>query len=270
MLSKLIKHEFKSSYRRYLPIYAGIILVSLVMYLGLQGNSIEMAAYALILAIILIVVLYVLVFVNIIKSLGERIFGHPGYLLFSVPAKTSTIVSSRVIVNFLWIVLSTIVGAIPILLFAMYINQVIASTVGSGFTDLVSDFALSLVGIEADASALDMALSVVLRMFDFLQIIAIIFIAYTVANTIYHGDKKKLIGFIIFFAIAFVANMILGSALFTTTETVTENIGGQTYENIISYHTTLQKAFVITFKLILCSAAFVGSGYLIEKKLELQ
>ncbi|MFA6800682.1 MAG: hypothetical protein WCR19_01085 [Acholeplasmataceae bacterium] len=270
MLSKLIKHEFKSSYRNYLPVYVGIILVSLVMYFGLKGDSIETALYALLIAVILIIVLYVLVFVNVMKSLGERIFGHPGYLLFTVPAQTKDIVLSRVIVNFLWIVVSTLIGAIPLLLFVGYIDQVVTSSVGGEFSNLLGDFALSLIGIESDASMFDKVISVVLRVFDFLQIIAVIFIAYTVSNTIYHGDKKKLIGFIIFFALTYIVSLILGTAFFTTTEITTQYIGGEAFESYISYHTTIQKVYVLIFKLLVCGFAFVGSGYLIEKKLELE
>ncbi len=270
MLSKLIKHEFKSSYRNYLPVYLGIILVSLVMYISLQGNSFEAAIYAMLFAIILIIVLYVLVFVNIMKSLGERIFGHPGYLLFTVPAKTRDIILSRVIMNFIWIVISTIIGAIPLLMFVGYIDQVLVANAGGEFSELLGDFALSLIGIQADASAIDMVLSVIIRIFDFLQIIAVIFIAYTVANTIYRGDKKKLIGFVIFFGISIIVSIILGTAFFTTTETSTQIINGETIVTYVSYHTTVQKAYVTVFKVILCGLAFFGSGYFIEKKLELQ
>ena len=220
MLIKLIKHELKSSYRSYIGVYAGIVVFSILLAIQSSGDtSFEGFAMTFSLTIFLLMALYILMFVNIVKSLGNRIFGKPGYLLFTVPAKTSEIVLSRVITNFIWIVISTITAAIPIVIFTTVIIGQIDPNITTSFDviiDLIRDEIIGEYG--SIGSAVTMYLS--LFALQFLSLIAVVLLANTFANTLYKGDKKLLIAIVIFFAINIFTNMILSSSLFVTTETV--------------------------------------------------
>lgn len=270
MLIKLIKHELKSSYRDYLPIFA-VVLVFSVLLLGTNNNqSIETFISLFGFTLITLTILFVLVIKNIFTSLGERIFGKSGYLLFTVPAKTKDIVLSRIISNSIWILSAIIISLIPILIFFSAINNVLSDN-DMNANEFIINAILGFLGVDKNAGAMDMTFSVLMKVFDLLQLIAITLISYTLVHTIYKGERKKLMIFVIFVILYIFVSVIANTDIFLSEGTRTEiDLFGEPYEYEYVFRTTNQKGLLVLFKLILCTGLFFYSNKLIETKLELQ
>lgn len=268
MLIKLIKHELKSSYRNYILVFAAILIATAILSFTLTTDSINAIAMTTLVTVVLVTVLYVLVFRNIFLSLGERIYGKSGYLLFTIPAKTRDIVISRLIANFLWIVVSTAIGMLPVIIFVGYISKGFNNLSDGQFGDLLNQFLLGLLGLEENFTVWDAIVSVLQIMFETVSWIATVFISYTIANTLYKGDRKKLVVFVLFVTTIIVLSFISNLSIFRTKELIPTNDPEYFIENF--YRTTSQKAYLALFKMVISIGFFFISGYLIEKKLELQ
>lgn len=126
MLKKLIKHEFKATYRFYLPIYIGLaVLVALAcgfltvidhfdvneMFLSI---TLPLGAIVGFLAIIFTVLSpYIFICLRFYRSTATR----EGYLTFTLPASTNQILFSKFLVSFFWAVLT--VGVTTLAIFVL-------------------------------------------------------------------------------------------------------------------------------------------------------
>lgn len=115
MLKKLIKHEFKATYRFYLPIYIGLaVLIALACgFLNIVeifdvnelflSITLPLGAVVGLLAIIFALISpYIFICLRFYRSTATR----EGYLTFTLPASTNQILFSKFLVSFLWAILT--------------------------------------------------------------------------------------------------------------------------------------------------------------------
>ena len=117
MFVKLMKHEILASYRKFLPIYAAIIILSILTPLTRDINQNALFGSIMSITVLMMGAVYLFTFYTLIINLGQRVFGKPGYLLFTTPASTLEIIAAKTIINMLWLMLSAIVGAFAIFSF---------------------------------------------------------------------------------------------------------------------------------------------------------
>lgn len=126
MLKKLIKHEFKATYRFYLPIYIGLaVLVALACgFLNIVeifdvnelflSITLPLGAVVGLLAIIFALISpYIFICLRFYRSTSTR----EGYLTFTLPASTNQILFSKFLVSFFWAVLT--VGVTTLAIFVL-------------------------------------------------------------------------------------------------------------------------------------------------------
>ena len=126
MLKKLIKHEFKATYRFYLPIYIGLaVLVALACgFLNIVeifdvnelflSITLPLGAVVGLLAIIFALISpYIFICLRFYRSTATR----EGYLTFTLPASTNQILFSKFLVSFFWAVLT--VGVTTLAIFVL-------------------------------------------------------------------------------------------------------------------------------------------------------
>ena len=125
MLKKLIKHEFKATYRFYVPIYIALaaLLALACIFLTVIDHfdvnemflsiTLPLGAIVGFLAIIFTVLSpYIFICLRFYRSTATR----EGYLTFTLPASTNQILFSKFLVSFLWAVLT-----ITVTLFALFV-----------------------------------------------------------------------------------------------------------------------------------------------------
>lgn len=247
MLGKLMKHEILSSYRKFLPIYAGVIILTLLASFSYSLENVSAAATFVGLLFTLVGITMLFTLYTIIINLGQRVFGKPGYLLFTTPATTLEIMVSKVLINLLWFIVSIVVSLFAASLFIL-----------SAFRQNIFEILQQLIEFLMNNPYETFTVATAGFVYAF-YIIGMLFFLFALLNMIYKGEKKILIGILLYFAINQVAGLI--SSIF---------IG--TYMSFsATFMTSINDVWVFTIIYGLLSVAFYVLTYLIiDKKLEIQ
>ncbi len=247
MLGRLMKHEILSSYRKFLPIYAGVIILTLVTSFSFSLENLSAASTFVGLLFTLVGITMLFTLYTIIINLGQRVFGKPGYLLFTTPATTIEIMVSKVLINLLWFLISILVSLFAASLF-------ILSAFRQNIFEILNEFVTILINNPYETFTVATA-GIVYALY----IVGMLFFLFALLNMIYKGEKKILIGILLYFAINQVAGLI--SSIF---------IG--TYMSFsATFMTDFNSVWVFVAIYSVISIAFYVLTYLIiDKKLELQ
>ncbi|PHV70603.1 ABC transporter permease [Sporanaerobium hydrogeniformans] len=116
MLGKLLKYEAKATARTFIPIYIALLIVSAINRV-FRMNNIEMGFTLSVLVIVgLFIALGVITLIMIIQRFSKNLLSDEGYLMFTLPVKISDLILSKLIISFLWTVISGIVAILAILI----------------------------------------------------------------------------------------------------------------------------------------------------------
>ena len=273
MLGKLIKHELKHSARYTMSIYIAVIALSAFMGLSLLSSATWLGVMSCIALYVAGFVAVIVTLVSVIKNFYDTLFGRQGYLTLTLPVKCSTLLISKVIVSFIWIVAGFAVMGLTLFMIFLYAREK-----SSGYFDLITD-AISLSGI------LDMlpSVSAIIELIIVVVIMAVItvftYVGYvyftvTVANTRMLQSHPKFFGGLVFLGIFSVTNTV--SNFFTEHIPLTFNVGsdkvflafkamGETEEALFSYGIggTL-------FSGLVALGLLMATGYILEHKVNLK
>lgn len=247
MLIKLIKHEIIASYRTYVPIYVALYGLALMMFVTYQANTDTLFGLLLAVFMLLIGAMSIFIIYNLVISLGSRVYGKPGYLLFSVPAKTWEIMLSKFIVNYMWVIISIFVTSSSFYL-------------AFGLLGIWDEFASAfqyfwtLIGFTSNElwGMVFYAITYVAYLIFFFMFL------FTLLNVIYKGEKKIFFGVLLYLGMNFVTNMINQSVL-NSFDVTTLSEGA------------MNLMFFMTFYYLVLALIFAGLNYyFMNKKLELQ
>ncbi len=125
-----MKHEFKATYRTFLPIYIGLVVITAfacISSLVMRDYQNPILEIALGLGIIIVVIGYIFVFISPYIFLSLRFYRttatREAYLTFTVPADTKTILLAKFIVTFLWTILTSLLWIASFLILIECISE---------------------------------------------------------------------------------------------------------------------------------------------------
>lgn len=247
MFVKLMKHEILSSYRKFLPIYLAVIVLSIITPLTRQFNSMVLMSSLMSISMLMAGVVFFFTLYTIIINLGQRVFGKPGYLLFTTPATTTQIIAAKSIVNIMWLIISGIVGLIAVSSFIVVVfwSDLLPTVTAIG--GVISDYPFEI-------------LTGIVGLFTYsFYVIGMLFFLFALLNMIYKGEKKILFGVLLYFVISQGTGMV--AAIF---------IGA--YSTFVeTLFTSVSDIWVfVALYAILGSVLYVLTYLIIEKKLEIQ
>jgi hypothetical protein len=248
MLSKLIKHEFLASYRIYLPIYAAILVLAGFTALTFQADMQLMGAFLLMFCSMVIGGVTIFTLYNLIISLGQRVYGKPGYLLFSIPAKTWEIMFAKALVNIIWIVCTSIVSVVSLGL-ATYLLLL--------EFDLLAELS-AVIQQYLTLSPTDLAIILFSSLVEVIYQVAFFMFLFAILNLFYKGEKKVLIGIILYF--------VLSSAV----GSITSLVAGSTVLTDLSNLSISDMWLTVAVNAVVAAVLFIVTHYMMDKKLELQ
>lgn len=124
MLGKIIKYDIKATARYFIPLYLALGGITLVNKLSLEifsrTNSSRLAGAIMItLMFLYIMILIGGVFLNyaiLTTHFFKNLTGDEGYLTFTLPVKTHTIINGKLITAFLWSLISSIITFLSVLI----------------------------------------------------------------------------------------------------------------------------------------------------------
>lgn len=205
MLGKLIKHEIRHSARYHLAILIATVAVTAVVGLSLLTDSSVLAALTCFALIITGIATVIVTLVSVIKNFYDTIYGRQGYLTLTLPVKGSTILLSKVLVSFLWIIIGFVATAVPYLLIFLY-----AKVKTSALTDMFGDALKGILSMlpESDVLILFLIVMVLLIIAEILTYVGYVYFSVTVANTRLFHNHPKFFGGLTFFGIMILVSQI--------------------------------------------------------------
>lgn len=129
MLGKLIKYDFRSCWKRFWPIWLAILgatLLSLPMMhaaVSLEGGLLRFLAGLPFFALFVLFNMAIIIsLVYVCRQFSTGLLGDPGYLMFTLPAKTWQLIASKAITALILEVLSILVAAASGFIFAFLLT----------------------------------------------------------------------------------------------------------------------------------------------------
>lgn len=211
MLGKLLKYEIKHSSRYVMSIYGCALAVCLFMLLGMLINVTWITVVSSLLLYMIGFAAVIMTMVAVIKNFYDTLYGKQGYLTFTLPVKSGSLLFSKVIVSFFWIILSAV---LMVLIFALILLNAKRQT-GEAFTGIIE--AVKVSGILETLPSAVMIIKFVLilgviALSYMLTFVGYVYFSVTLANTRALQGHPKLFGFLIFFIVYSVSNS-LGATL---------------------------------------------------------
>jgi len=256
MLRKLMKYEFKATSRIMLPLYAALLGFAIInkIFIGTNLDKVNMDFLGGIPAIITMIgytVTMVAVFVGTlfitVQRFYKNLFGDEGYLMNTIPVKSSQNIVNKLIVSIIWTVISAVVAAISIFIMAYdpdVLKQIIRelrnvySEIGSNIPSVIEFIIFGIVSLAHQIIMLYAALSIG-QLFK----------------------SKKLLGaFAGFMIISIVQQAIIGIG-------ATILFANANYVNISPQYTLLCAIFVSLF---FFTILFYITNYILKNKLNLE
>lgn len=118
MLRKLMKYEFMATGRIFLPLFAALLVISIVNRLFQNLDLRAPAIIGVVLSVILIAGILVLALILTLQRFRNNLLSSEGYLMMTLPVRTDGLILSKLFVASIWNVASGIVVTIAILIMA--------------------------------------------------------------------------------------------------------------------------------------------------------
>lgn len=136
MFGKLIKHEFRAT-RRLVPFIWLALLVMAILNLisgqiGVKWLSFTSMVFLVLLAIGQVIVTYVVIITRYYRSL----YTDEGYLTHTLPAEAGSLLGSKVLTSFIWIILSIFASIMVFLVIMIYFAKANDSSILDIFNEI--------------------------------------------------------------------------------------------------------------------------------------
>ncbi len=207
MLFKLIKHEIKHSARYTITVYAAVLCAIAVVGLSLLFNSGIMGFVSCLALYVVGFAAVAVTLVSVIKNFYDTLYGKQGYLTFTLPVKCSSLLVSKVLVSFFWIIVSFLLMALTYVMIFFYAKQSTGDLVDTLSSAISVSGIMEMLpkGIVVIQFVLILAAIAILTVFTY---VGYVYFTVTVANTRALQAHPKLFGGIIFFSVFAVVNAI--------------------------------------------------------------
>ena len=273
MLGKLIKNEFKHSARYTMAIYGAAFAAMAVTCISLLVDSGWLGAIACGMLYVVGFASVVVTLVSVIKNFYDSLYSRQGYLTLTLPVKGSSLLLSKIIVSFIWIVTSMVVMGLTLLMIFLYgkeksegsLESILEVISISGILDMLPS-KLAIIKF--------LVVVVILVISTILTYVGYVFFTVTLANTRLLQSHPKFYGGVIFFAIMTIVNAIgnkLTELLPLTVNVSTENVYLSFTQ--MGYESDVLLSYGIggtLFSGLVAIGLLFATGYIIENKVNIK
>ena len=267
-MGKFIKYEIKGTYKYILGVMALVIILTTALYgyIVYQNKTDQISTFGNLFISLSVLILFgtsIVTFFYIVGSFRKELYEDRGYLTFTLPISGHEIVASKLIVALMWF-LSLGILVILIHLFMIFIfatKQVVVR-------DLLREISVAVSQIMTVKGVL---LSILLLVFSLINILVSIYFSMTLGKVSFRNKKIGGLWFIIFL----ILTVILGFIQLKLVDIFPTYINLNTFEIGNTVGMVLgEEAFTANiasniFSIISTTVLFFGTGYLIERKIDL-
>jgi hypothetical protein len=119
MLGKLLKYEFKATGRVFLPLFGALLIVSIVSRLFMSLRFQAPTIIGIVVSVILMVGIFIITLIITLQRFYRNLLTTEGYLMFTLPVKTDSLIWSKLITASVWNILSLVVVTAAIAIMAI-------------------------------------------------------------------------------------------------------------------------------------------------------
>ncbi len=258
MLAKLLRYEFKSIGRLFLPLYGLSILLAIANRFTAYNPDFEYEIPEFVLMgtfITLLMGLAIVTFIQCVLRFKRNLLGDEGYLMMTLPVSRFDLVFSKLIAAVVWTVIGGFVGLTSLFILTPYDSMVSTFHILSdifrygGFNGVMFFVYMILIGI--------------------LGVAAVYTPIYTALSLGHISNKNKMLASFGWYFVNSIAVNILSSGLVLTLEKthLWGSIGINISGNMVSHMIFLG---IITILLIYNAAHLLITNYMLKNKLNLE
>ncbi|MGL5692850.1 MAG: ABC transporter permease [Peptostreptococcaceae bacterium] len=269
MLGKLLKYEFKSTARVFLPLYATLLVVAILNGFFLNSEIFNVQGLLMMVFGALLIALFVVTVIVLIQRFNKNLLGDEGYLMFTLPVKSSSILLSKYLVALLWTFLSVIVSVIAFFIIVLIPLYMESSAEFLGYLDILKEAINVVFGREYLPYAINMFL---LMFTTYSTFIFTIYLALSMGQLPVFNKHRNLASFISFIGINVVFSFIKNTVIVMFYDVVGEQILLNMQDPISGVGSILYNGFVagIVMNFVLLVGLFIGTKFILDKKLNLE
>lgn len=258
MLGKLLKYEFKAFGRIMLPAYIAVIILCLITTLFFNENTIGNAYHSNVYMVSIIILLFLFILLTsasvvlclfiVALRFKDDIFGKSGYLMNTLPVKTSYLIISKLIVAIFCEIISIAIALLAIIIFAFKTQNI---SIDMAYIHSLTSYHYII--------AFKILVLFLLYIIDtYLKIYCAISIGHSANN---HKILKSFAAYIIFYFIQNIINYII-LIIFAIAKGDFSNVTQDFYNPYFTLTFTLEIIYILIYYFI--------THYFIKNKLNLQ
>ncbi|HZJ77265.1 MAG TPA: hypothetical protein VFD52_00485 [Clostridia bacterium] len=274
MLGKLIKNEFKFTAHMLIPVYSALAIAVIMTTLSFITKSELMSVLSSLVLVIIGLVLIVVTFVYIVINFNKSLFGNQGYLSMSLPVKSSSLLSSKIIVSFVWILISYLM--LLAIMFGVYTYTKGVATVqyGEETVTTIKDFLALYTNLPSTANIIKTVVVYVLSVFSGLLVLIMnIYFAISAANTKPFQHRSTLWAIVVFFAVRVLISNVL--VKYASKALPVFMVSDSTGLNFLRDSTITESVFSVNItqpfvQIIMIVALFFATNYLLKTKVNVK
>ncbi|SHH78228.1 hypothetical protein SAMN02745823_01002 [Sporobacter termitidis DSM 10068] len=201
MLGKLMKYEFKAMGRIFLPLFGALLVASAINRLFIALDFTIPKVIGTTISSSLIVAVIVVALILTIQRFYRNLLSREGYLMFTLPVRTDSLVWSKLLVAAVWMIVSLIVVMLAI--------AIMAAT-GDTFTSMMASLkeffrSLSQAGFSGILIGIECVLLAIGGLFS-----GILTLYACIALSLFVGKHRVGFAFLMFIVINIIGQTILG------------------------------------------------------------
>ena len=278
---KYIKYEIRGTYKYILGIFALVLIVSTILYAYSIGSDGMLALGGMFIGLLALIIFATALttFLYIVGSFKKELYEDRGYLTFTLPLTGNQIVGSKLIVAFMWFAILGIAIAVYniILIFTFIPVDINLSEIFDNISRFISIKAIVYMGLSF--------------IFSIITNLVTIYFSMALSRVTLRNKKIGSTWFIIFL----VLSTVLSYGQFQIGDIFPYHLDLNTFDIVTmnsltrGFHTQLDNGFVmsmdggmgmdtgmlatnigaIVYNIVTTVLLFLGTGYLIEKKIDL-
>lgn len=254
MLGKLLKYELKAYVRVFIPIYIAIIAMAILNRIFVSSELFQIQAIMTMVLVGLFIALYVLSIIIAIQRFRKNLLGDEGYLMFTLPVKTSSIIISKYLASLIFTILS---GLVALLSFMIIFNAMNVTEITLAFNAIGQ--ALS----QPDFRYFVFIMSVVLFL-AYSTFIFQVYLSLSIGQLPKFNKHRNIVALVTFFII----NIIIGCVNNSITSYLPTDFDYET--SIVSQLSMNGLNYMSIISIIVIGLLFAGIVYILNKKLNLE
>ena len=267
MLRKLIKYEFKATGRNILPLYGGLLILSVILRIFHDNpNSLDgtFSRLALMLSIFvygfIMAAVFIATFFIIVQRYHKNLLGDEGYLMHTLPIMPYKNIISKLITSGVWSIVSFIIAVLSI--FILFVDKNFINAPFNFFLPNLKDAFNELGGI-AYIIFLEM---IILGLLELIQFILKLYASISLGHLF--NNAKILLSVVAFIALCILEGFISSNFFIRLNDAMNIPSLVFMYDSLNNLSWLLIACIVIKF--IYSCVYFFITNYLLKNKLNLE